>query len=210
MHAEIAGVLGEPLLERLLSGSQAHAAAGSTRCDAAAAYVEELGVSPGSLGRRGVARQNCATTLKKGLSKGSNRVIEPGSAPARSSLATTHATLETTLADLDPDEPVGLERREQLAVPERLARRGEPDLARRLVDEVMRGERLDQPGLQVGALAVRGDPDRVEAAAPDDDVDRALHARRFSRGGRPGCIESAISASTCRCSSGGSGLIFSW
>jgi hypothetical protein len=33
--------------------------------------------------------------------------------------------------------------------------------------------------------------------------------RRFSRGGSPGCMESAIPASTCLCSAGGNGLIFS-
>ena len=104
---------------------------------------------------------------------------------------------------------VGLERREQLPVAERLARRREADLARRLVDEMVRGEGLDQARLQVGALAVRGHADRLEVAAPDDDVDGALQ-RRFSRGGEPGCIESAIPASICLCSSGGSGLIFSW
>ena len=46
VHADIAAVIGEPLLERLLSGSQAHAARRVDEMDAAAAYVEELGVSP--------------------------------------------------------------------------------------------------------------------------------------------------------------------
>jgi len=46
VRAEIAGVLGEPLLERLLSGSRAHAARRVDEMRAAAAYVEELGVSP--------------------------------------------------------------------------------------------------------------------------------------------------------------------
>ena len=44
VHAEIAAVLGEPLLERLLSGSRAHAARRADEMQAAAAYVEELGV----------------------------------------------------------------------------------------------------------------------------------------------------------------------
>ena len=46
VHAEIAGVIGEPLLERLLSGSRTHAARRVDEMQAAAAYVEELGVSP--------------------------------------------------------------------------------------------------------------------------------------------------------------------
>jgi 3-hydroxyisobutyrate dehydrogenase-like beta-hydroxyacid dehydrogenase len=43
---DIAGVLGEPLLERLLSGSRTHAARRVDEMQAAAAYVEELGVEP--------------------------------------------------------------------------------------------------------------------------------------------------------------------
>ena len=46
VHAEIAAVIGEPLLERLLSGSRAHAARRVDEMRAAAAYVEELGVDP--------------------------------------------------------------------------------------------------------------------------------------------------------------------
>ncbi len=46
VHADIAGVLGEPLLERLLSGSRLHAARRADEMRAAAAYVEELGVDP--------------------------------------------------------------------------------------------------------------------------------------------------------------------
>ena len=46
VHADIAGVLGEPLLERLLSGSRMHAARRADEMRAAAAYVEELGVDP--------------------------------------------------------------------------------------------------------------------------------------------------------------------
>ena len=46
VHADIAEVLGEPLLERLLSGSRAHAGRRVDEMTAAAAYVEELGVSP--------------------------------------------------------------------------------------------------------------------------------------------------------------------
>jgi hypothetical protein len=64
-------VLGEPLLERLLSGSRAHAARRVDEMNAAAAYVEELGVNP--------------------------RIASAAAA---------------WLADLDADEPVGLERPE--------------------------------------------------------------------------------------------------
>jgi 3-hydroxyisobutyrate dehydrogenase-like beta-hydroxyacid dehydrogenase len=46
LYGEIAAVLGAPLLERLLSGSRAHAARRVEEMEAAAAYVEELGVSP--------------------------------------------------------------------------------------------------------------------------------------------------------------------
>jgi 3-hydroxyisobutyrate dehydrogenase-like beta-hydroxyacid dehydrogenase len=46
VHADIAGVIGEPLLERFLSGSRAHAARRVDEMNAAAAYVEELGVEP--------------------------------------------------------------------------------------------------------------------------------------------------------------------
>ena len=46
LHADLAAVLGEPLLERLLSGSRAHAGRRVAEMTAAAAYVEELGVSP--------------------------------------------------------------------------------------------------------------------------------------------------------------------
>jgi 3-hydroxyisobutyrate dehydrogenase-like beta-hydroxyacid dehydrogenase len=46
VHADIAGVIGEPLLERLLSGSRTHAARRADEMRAAAAYVAELGVSP--------------------------------------------------------------------------------------------------------------------------------------------------------------------
>ncbi len=46
VRAEIASVLGEPLLERLLAGSRLHAARRAEEMRAAAAYVEELGVEP--------------------------------------------------------------------------------------------------------------------------------------------------------------------
>ena len=46
IRAEIAEVLGEPLLERLLTGSRVHAARRVEEMRAAAAYVEELGVEP--------------------------------------------------------------------------------------------------------------------------------------------------------------------
>ena len=71
VHADIAAVIGEPLLERLLSGSRLHAARRTDEMRAAAAYLEELGVQP--------------------------RVA---------------AAAAELLADLDPDEPVSLERPE--------------------------------------------------------------------------------------------------
>jgi 3-hydroxyisobutyrate dehydrogenase-like beta-hydroxyacid dehydrogenase len=46
LQAEIAAVLGEPLLERLLTGSRAHAARRVDEMKAAAAYLEALGVEP--------------------------------------------------------------------------------------------------------------------------------------------------------------------
>jgi len=46
IRADIAGVLGEPLLDRLLSGSRTHAARRVDEMQAAAAYVSELGIEP--------------------------------------------------------------------------------------------------------------------------------------------------------------------
>jgi len=46
VRADIASVIGEPLLERLLAGSRAHAARRVDEMHAAAAYLEELGVTP--------------------------------------------------------------------------------------------------------------------------------------------------------------------
>ncbi len=46
VRADIAAVLGEPLLDRLLVGSRAHAARRVDEMHAAAAYVEQLGVEP--------------------------------------------------------------------------------------------------------------------------------------------------------------------
>ena len=46
VRADIASVIGEPLLERLLTGSRAHAARRVDEMRAAADYLEELGVSP--------------------------------------------------------------------------------------------------------------------------------------------------------------------
>jgi len=46
VRTDIAAVLGEPLLERLLVGSRVHAARRVDEMHAAAAYVEELGVEP--------------------------------------------------------------------------------------------------------------------------------------------------------------------
>jgi 3-hydroxyisobutyrate dehydrogenase-like beta-hydroxyacid dehydrogenase len=46
VRSDIAAVLGEPLLDRLLVGSRAHAARRVDEMHAAAAYVEELGVEP--------------------------------------------------------------------------------------------------------------------------------------------------------------------
>ena len=46
LRREIADVLGEPLLERLLSGTVTHAERRLDEMEAAAAYLEELGVEP--------------------------------------------------------------------------------------------------------------------------------------------------------------------
>jgi 3-hydroxyisobutyrate dehydrogenase-like beta-hydroxyacid dehydrogenase len=46
VRADIAAVLGEPLLERLLTGSKTHAGRRVDEMTAAAAYLEELGVEP--------------------------------------------------------------------------------------------------------------------------------------------------------------------
>jgi 3-hydroxyisobutyrate dehydrogenase-like beta-hydroxyacid dehydrogenase len=43
---DIAGVIGEPLLERLLTGSRAHAVRRTEEMRASAAYLEQLGVEP--------------------------------------------------------------------------------------------------------------------------------------------------------------------
>jgi 3-hydroxyisobutyrate dehydrogenase-like beta-hydroxyacid dehydrogenase len=46
VRADLAAVIGEPLLDRLLTGSRAHAARRVDEMHAAAAYVESLGVDP--------------------------------------------------------------------------------------------------------------------------------------------------------------------
>jgi 3-hydroxyisobutyrate dehydrogenase-like beta-hydroxyacid dehydrogenase len=46
LRADIAAVIGEPLLERLLAGTRAHAARRVDEMRAATAYLEELGVEP--------------------------------------------------------------------------------------------------------------------------------------------------------------------
>jgi 3-hydroxyisobutyrate dehydrogenase-like beta-hydroxyacid dehydrogenase len=46
VRADVAAVIGEPLLDRFLSGSRAHAARRVEEMRAAAAYLEELGVRP--------------------------------------------------------------------------------------------------------------------------------------------------------------------
>ena len=46
VRADIASVIGEPLLERLLTGSRAHAARRVDEMHAAVDYLAELGVSP--------------------------------------------------------------------------------------------------------------------------------------------------------------------
>jgi 3-hydroxyisobutyrate dehydrogenase-like beta-hydroxyacid dehydrogenase len=46
IRSEIAGVIGEPLLDRLLSGSRTHAARRVGEMQAAAAYLSELGIEP--------------------------------------------------------------------------------------------------------------------------------------------------------------------
>jgi 3-hydroxyisobutyrate dehydrogenase-like beta-hydroxyacid dehydrogenase len=46
LHADLAAVIGEPLLERLLSGTKTHAARRADEMRAAVDYVRELGVDP--------------------------------------------------------------------------------------------------------------------------------------------------------------------
>jgi 3-hydroxyisobutyrate dehydrogenase-like beta-hydroxyacid dehydrogenase len=46
VHADLAAVIGEPLLERLLAGSRLHAVRRVEEMRAAATYLEELGVQP--------------------------------------------------------------------------------------------------------------------------------------------------------------------
>jgi hypothetical protein len=46
VRADIAAVIGEPLLDRLLSGSRLHAVRRVDEMRAAAGYLEELGVEP--------------------------------------------------------------------------------------------------------------------------------------------------------------------
>jgi 3-hydroxyisobutyrate dehydrogenase-like beta-hydroxyacid dehydrogenase len=46
VRADIASVIGEPLLDRLVSGSKTHAARRVDEMHAAAAYVDELGIEP--------------------------------------------------------------------------------------------------------------------------------------------------------------------
>jgi 3-hydroxyisobutyrate dehydrogenase-like beta-hydroxyacid dehydrogenase len=46
LRGQIAEIIGEPLLERLVSGSVAHAERRRDEMDAAAAYLGELGVEP--------------------------------------------------------------------------------------------------------------------------------------------------------------------
>jgi 3-hydroxyisobutyrate dehydrogenase-like beta-hydroxyacid dehydrogenase len=46
VRADIVSVIGEPLLERLLTGSERHAARRVDEMQAAAAYLEELGIEP--------------------------------------------------------------------------------------------------------------------------------------------------------------------
>jgi 3-hydroxyisobutyrate dehydrogenase-like beta-hydroxyacid dehydrogenase len=46
VQADIGAVIGEPLLERLLTGSRRHAARRADEMQAATAYLEELGVEP--------------------------------------------------------------------------------------------------------------------------------------------------------------------
>ena len=52
LRREIADVLGEPLLERLLAGTVRHAERRLDEMEAAAAYLQELGVEPRSRVRR--------------------------------------------------------------------------------------------------------------------------------------------------------------
>jgi 3-hydroxyisobutyrate dehydrogenase-like beta-hydroxyacid dehydrogenase len=46
VRSDIAGILGQPLLDRLLSGSRTHAARRVDEMQAAAAYLAELGIEP--------------------------------------------------------------------------------------------------------------------------------------------------------------------
>jgi 3-hydroxyisobutyrate dehydrogenase len=46
VRGDVAGVIGEPLLDRLLTGSRVHASRRVDEMEAAAAYLEELGVTP--------------------------------------------------------------------------------------------------------------------------------------------------------------------
>ncbi len=46
LYADIAAVIGEPLLERLITGSRTHAVRRADEMRAATAYLEELGVEP--------------------------------------------------------------------------------------------------------------------------------------------------------------------
>jgi 3-hydroxyisobutyrate dehydrogenase-like beta-hydroxyacid dehydrogenase len=79
LHADIAAVIGEPLLERLRTGTRTHAARRVDEMRAAAAYLEELGIPP----RIASAAAEWIEQLR-----------------------------DAELADLDPDEAVGLERPE--------------------------------------------------------------------------------------------------
>lgn len=74
LHGDIAAVIGEPLLERLLTGSRTHAARRVDEMRAAASYLSELGVEP--------------------------------------RVASAAAECLERLVNLDPNEPVGLERAE--------------------------------------------------------------------------------------------------
>jgi 3-hydroxyisobutyrate dehydrogenase-like beta-hydroxyacid dehydrogenase len=58
LRREIADVIGEPLLDRLLSGSVAHAERRQDEMEAAAAYLDELGVEP-------LVAQAAATRLRR-------------------------------------------------------------------------------------------------------------------------------------------------
>src|SRR5580765_4619301 len=79
------------------------------------------------------------------------------------------------------DVPEGLQHAEQLAVPERLTPRGEPDPPGSLLHEGVRGIRLQETGLLVVAVAVDDDVGTTERAGCVDRVQRLVDPRVLAR-----------------------------